>query len=303
MKETTYNRLKRENKNLLVTFSGGRTSALMCKFIKEHSLYKDWNVLFVFANTGREKEETLQFVDECDKRFNLNLVWIEANIQQGKGNGTLYKIVDFHSAQRIGTKESLFKQMIKKYGLPSKLWRHCTRELKEIPIHKYAKEIFNGKDYFTALGIRADEKHRISSDTKKIYPLAELNIDEKFVRGWWKMQDFDLQIKDYEGNCDLCFLKSKRKKLTILVESLNKNDTELMYFWKDLEEMYTTEQQPLFDVYRNLSLHDLVKEANQIRWGKQRFRMQLDKEEERSLQINFFEPEYDLEFDCFCKAN
>jgi hypothetical protein len=293
----------KECRDLLVSFSGGRTSALMCKFIKEHPKYKDWNVLFVFANTGRERGETLQFVNECDKRFNLNLVWIEADINQKKGIGTEYKIVSFETAQRIGTKNSLFLQLIEKNGLPSKLWRHCTRDLKETPIHKYAKKYFESKDYFTALGIRADEKHRISSDPKKVYPLAELNIDEKFVRGWWKIQDFDLKLKDYEGNCDLCFLKSKRKKLTILVESLNKNDTELLYFWKDLEDMYTTESQPLFDVYRNLSLHDLLKEANQIRWGKQQFRMQLDKEEEREMQTIFFEPEYDLEFDCFCKAN
>jgi 3'-phosphoadenosine 5'-phosphosulfate sulfotransferase (PAPS reductase)/FAD synthetase len=285
-------------KNLLVSFSGGRTSALMCKFVKEHPRYKDWDVLFVFANTGREREETLEFVNECDKRFNLNLVWIEADINPKKGVGTNYKIVSFETAERIGTKNSLFEQLIKKNGLPSKLWRHCTRDLKETPIHKYAKKYFGSKYYFTALGIRADEKHRISSDPKKVYPLAELNIDEKFVRGWWKKQDFDLKLKDYEGNCDLCFLKSKRKKLTILLE----NPT-ISKWWRNLEETYATEEQPLFDVYRNLSIQDLVSEANEITLGKRKFRKQLDKEEEREIQSIFFEPEYDLEFDCFCKSN
>lgn len=286
------------NKNLLVSFSGGRTSALMCKFIKEHPKYKDWNVLFCFANTGREKEETLQFVNECDKVFNLNLIWIEADINQKKGIGTEYKIVTFDTAQRIGAKNSLFLQLIKKNGLPSKLWRHCTRDLKETPIHKYAEKHFGSKDYFTALGIRADEKHRISSDPKKVYPLAELNIDEKFIRGWWKTQDFDLKLKDYEGNCDLCFLKSKRKKITIILE----NQT-VSKWWQNLEETYATEKQPLFDVYRNLSISNLVAEANEITCGKKQFRKQLDKEEEREMQSIFFEPEYDLEFDCFCKAN
>jgi len=287
-----------KTKNLLVSFSGGRTSALMCKFIKEHSKYKDWNVLFVFANTGREKEQTLKFIDECDKRFELNLVWIEAIVDQTKGKGSKYKIVNFETAERIGTENSLFKQIIKKNGLPSKLWRHCTRDLKERPIHKYAKFIFNSSEYFTALGIRADEKHRISPDPKKIYPLAELNIDEKFVRGWWKKQDFDLELKDYEGNCDLCFLKSKRKRITIILE-----DENVAKWWQDLEEKYSQEDKPMFDVYRNLTIEDLVNEANQITKGIVKFRKQLDKEEEREQQAIFFEPEYDLEFDCFCKSN
>ena len=74
-------------------------------------------------------------------------------------------------------------------------------------------------------------------------------------------------------------------------------------WWNDLEEQYATEKQPMFDVYRNLTIQDLVEEANRITWGKQQFRKQLDKEEEREQQAIFFEPEYDLEFDCFCKAN
>lgn len=296
--------MKEGQKNLLVSFSGGRTSALMCKFIKEHPKYKDWNVLFIFANTGREKNETLDFVHRCDIEFDLNLIWVEAVINPLKGKGTYYNVINFETAQRIGSKNKpLFKSLIEKHGLPSKIFRHCTRDLKETPINKFASEYFDGKDYFTALGIRADEKHRISSDPKKVYPLAELNIDEKFVRGWWKNQKFDLQLKDYEGNCDLCFLKSKRKRITILIESMKKNNVELISFWKDLEEEFATEKQPMFDVYRNTTIENLVQEANLINWKKKKFRMQLDKEEERDLQNTFFDPDYDLEFDCFCKAN
>lgn len=58
----------KKNKNLLISFSGGRTSAFMSLFIKEY--YKDYNKLFVFANTGKEKEETLTFVDECENISN-----------------------------------------------------------------------------------------------------------------------------------------------------------------------------------------------------------------------------------------
>ncbi|GJQ04626.1 phosphoadenosine phosphosulfate reductase domain-containing protein [Capnocytophaga canimorsus] len=65
-------------KNILITFSGGRTSAFMAVFCKER--YKNDNLLFVFVNTGKERSETLDFVNQCDKYFNLNLVWLEADI-------------------------------------------------------------------------------------------------------------------------------------------------------------------------------------------------------------------------------
>lgn len=310
-------------RNILVSFSGGRTSAFMAKFLKER--YPNDNLLFVFANTGKEKEETLIFVNKCDKEFGLNLVWIEAKVNEKKGEGTTYKIVDFESASRNGEP---FEAVLKKYGLPSKLYRHCTRELKEVPIHKYAKRIFEQKaflkwintnysvicpyprlqdyrlttlysrftktgnsDYITALGIRADEKHRLKSDPRKIYPLAEINVDEVFIRGWWKRQSFDLGLKDYEGNCDLCFLKSTRKKLTLIAE-----DPSIVNWWYEMEIKYNSQFQSKFDEIRNLSIMDLVELA------KKPFRKAIDKEAQRESVPQLFEQEYDLEFDCFCKS-
>ena len=66
-------------KNLIVSFSGGETSAYMT-----YQLLHDWNfcsqwadIKVVFANTGEEAEETLEFVKECDEKFNFNTVWLE----------------------------------------------------------------------------------------------------------------------------------------------------------------------------------------------------------------------------------
>lgn len=271
---------------ILISFSGGRTSAFMCKLILEHPTYKDYEKLFVFANTGKEREETLCFVDRCDKEFDLNLVWVEADIPPTKGDGTNYRIVDFESASRDGEP---FETLIQKFGLPSKYFRHCTRDLKEIPIHKYAKSIF-GNDYLTAIGIRADEKHRLGSDPKKIYPLAEIGIDEKIVRSFWERQTFDLGLKDYEGNCDLCFLKSNRKKLTLISENPNVVD-----WWNEMELKYGNEKQSKFAADRGTTILDLVEMA------KTNFTKARDKHELSKLQRTMFEPEMDLEFDCFCK--
>lgn len=272
---------------ILISFSGGRTSAFMCKLILEHPMYKDHEKLFVFANTGKEREETLYFVDQVDKEFNLNLVWVEADIPPTKGEGTNYRIVDFESASRKGEP---FETLIQKFGLPSKYFRHCTRDLKEIPIHKYAKSIF-GKDYLTAIGIRADEKHRLGSDPKKIYPLAEIGIDEKIVRSFWERQTFDLELKDYEGNCDLCFLKSTRKRLTLITENPN-----IVEWWNKMELENSTEKQSKFDAHRSFYITDLVELANKP------FTKAIDKHELRKQQ-NVFDFDMDMEFDCFCKMN
>ena len=300
-------------RNILVTFSGGRTSAFMAKYIKER--YCNDNLLFVFANTGKEAEATLEFANKCDKEFGLNLVWLEAEINQEKGIGTSYKIVDFETANRNGLP---FKNAIRKYGLPSKVYRHCTRELKEVPIHKFAKDYF-GSEYLTALGIRKDEEHRLSEKPNVIYPLAEINIDERFIREWWKKQPFDLELKDYQGNCDLCFQKSVRKRLTII-----KENPETAEWWIDIENQYmeeydveesegyyewseeledevfivtnskTVKKRRLFDTRNQLSVSDLVEMA------KQPFSKAIDKQELRDANPSLFEIELDYEESCFC---
>lgn len=271
--------------NILITFSGGRTSAFMAGFCKER--YKNDNLLFAFANTGKERQETLDFVNQCDKHFNLNLVWLEADISTEKGIGTTYKIVDYETASRNGEP---FEKVIKKYGLPSKLYRHCTRELKEVPIHKFAKEYFNGGGYLTALGIRADEPQRLNKNKIDVfYPLAEINVTEQFIREFWKKQPFDLQLKDYQGNCDLCFLKSKRKRMTIISE-----DKTTSEWWAKMEQKYADEARPMFDVRGNTTIEELVNAATQP------FTKSIDKQYLRDLQGNLFSEDLDMDFSCFC---
>lgn len=274
-------------KNLLITFSGGRTSAFMARFIQVNPAYQDYNKIYIFANTGKEHENTLKFINQCDKEWGLGIVWLEADVVHEKRKGTKYKVVTFETASRNGEP---FQEVIKKYGLPSKLYRHCTRELKEVPIHKFAKEHFGSKDYKTALGIRADEQHRISSNPAYIYPLDVLQLDEKFIRKWWDKQSFDLELKDYQGNCDLCFLKSVRKKLTILTETPN-----LSEWWDKQEKENYREYQDKFDVYRDLTIEQLVEKA------KQPFNKARDLHELREQQNSLFDLDLDVEFDCYCK--
>lgn len=204
---------------LIVSFSGGRTSAYMAYKIQNSAEYQDFEKVYVFANTGKEREETLEFVHKCDQEWNLKLFWIEADINPEKGIGVDFKLVDFASANRTGKP---FEDSIRKYGIPSQHNPHCSRDLKTIPIEKFAKRLF--KKYEMAIGYRMDETKRINPKTAKqkkfVFPLVDVwptwNIQ---VRRFWDTMPFDLRLKDYQGNCDLCWKKSQRNRLTILSEN------------------------------------------------------------------------------------
>lgn len=224
--------MKEGYQNLLISFSGGRTSAYMTKFILDN-LSDTFNIIVVFANTGREFEETLQFVNECDKRWNFNTVWIEAITDEKHGNGVRAKVVSFETASRNGEP---FEAMIAKHGLPNVRMPICTRELKSYAIKAYARQI-KFKNYKTAIGIRADEIDRVQADHKKkgfIYPLVSLGTTKSDVNKFWINNDFDLQLKGYEGNCDFCFKKSLRKLLTLTTEQPDK-----LIWWEQMEKKYS----------------------------------------------------------------
>ena len=144
---------------LLISFSGGETSALMAKLIRArwHNRYAE--IITVFSNTGQENEETLQFVDRCDREFGLNVVWIEAVTNPERGQGVKARVVDLATADRSG---AAFEAMIAKHGIPGPGFIHCTRELKERPITAYARSIgWGAGTYDTAIGIRIDEIDRM----------------------------------------------------------------------------------------------------------------------------------------------
>jgi len=175
----------------------------------------------------------LVFLDKCDKHFGLNIVWVEAVVHFGTRKGCTHRVVNFETAKRNG---EVFEEVIKKYGIPNTKFKHCTRELKRNPIRSYAKSI-GWERYRTAIGYRADEPKRVSWEkAKKLnqwYLLAEIGIKKPDVALFWKQQPFDLQLKDYEGNCKLCYKKSERKLLTQIVE--HPEDTNWV---KDMEIKY-----------------------------------------------------------------
>jgi len=271
----------------VMMFSGGRTSAVLAKHIKSNP-NKYPNVIYVFLNTGKEVEKTLQFVDRCDKEWDLGVIWLEAKVIDEKGKGTTYSIVDFETASRNGEP---FEAMLKKYPLPNNMASNCTRELKQRPIDAYLRDNYKGCEIIRVIGIRADEAHRKSIHAESeniIYPLCdEIPFNERMVRMFWKKQSFDLGLKDYEGNCDLCFKKSLKKRLTIIKD--NPNSAK---WWLDMEQRYSSEEVPRFDLRTNKSIEQLVEMAQRP------FTKAKDLHELSQEQCDLFE----YETDCFCKA-
>lgn len=224
-----------EKKNLLVSFSGGETSAFMAQWLLKHK-QDEFNMVFVFANTGEENEETLEFVEKCDKHFGLNVYWVEAVVHHGKRKGTTHKVVDYKTASRNGEP---FENIISKYGIPNQAFPHCTRETKLNPITSFTKEYFGSKDYYTAIGIRSDEADRMNAkykENKLIYPLISkdfIPMTKPKINFYWKQQPFRLNLKGYQGNCKTCWKKSDKKLYVIAQEN-----PEYFDFMNRMEEKY-----------------------------------------------------------------
>ncbi len=205
-------------KNLLVSFSGGETSAYMAQWLWKNKR-EEYNMVFVFANTGFENIETHQFVYRVSEHFGFKVYCIEADVKFDQRKSTGYKIVNFWDLNYEGKP---FEDMIKKYGIPNMAFKHCSRELKLNPITHFAKDYFNGEEYYSAIGIREDEIDRMSVkrvEKKLIYPLISMRpMTKKKVNFFWKMQTFRLDLKGYEGNCIFCWKKSEKKLIKLAKE-------------------------------------------------------------------------------------
>jgi len=203
--------------NLSISFSGGKTSAFMTKWLLDNKRDEYDEIIVTFANTGQEREETLEFVNKCDKEFGFNTVWLEAVVNPEVGKGTRHKIVTFETANRNG---DVFESFIKKHGIPNPAFPKCTDELKLCPMRSYIRSIgWKNKDYRTAIGIRSDEMDRVSAkfvEQRLYYPLCwDIKMSKVSVAHWWEQQSFNLQLQEHEGNCSWCWKKSKRKLLTL----------------------------------------------------------------------------------------
>lgn len=269
--------------NLLISFSGGKTSAYMTKYLLENKRDDFNEIIVTFANTGQENEETLEFINKCDKEWNFNVVWLEAVINPEMGKGTRHKIVSFEKADRTGI---VFEEYIKKLGITNQPAPTCTRELKLAPMTSYLRSMgWKNGTYKTAIGIRFDEMDRVSANFEKnnvIYPLIEYQKTTKeMITLWFEKQLFNLNLLEHQGNCKWRWKKSKRKLLTLAVDT-----PEVFDFPIKMEKLYKFHRAELYNqetgrvfFRNNKSALDLLEESE----------LPFKKWKPQAIQINLFD--------------
>lgn len=206
-----------------ISFSGGRTSAYMLwRVLQSNGGSLPDDAIVCFANTGKEDEATLRFVQRCSDEWSVPITWLEY-IPDDPG----YRIVNFATASRHGEP---FEQVIKKKNyLPNAVTRFCTIEMKIRPMAKYLVDLGMAEtksegENMSMIGIRADEPRRAAkiSDKSRI-PLFFAGVTKEDVGAFWRSQHFDLELPNINGvtmhgNCDLCFMKGASQILSLIAE-------------------------------------------------------------------------------------
>lgn len=244
----------------LISFSGGRTSGYMLYHILQaHNGTLPDDVYVTFANTGKEMPETLDFVRDCGEHWGVNITWLELDVDYTKPKEEMifYKEVNYKTASRQGEP---FTKLIEHWNtqrnvsesnkefqkkgmsiLPNPRARFCTDYLKIRALQDFAKKK-NYKQWTNILGLRYDEPKRVGSQknyqTKNRMsemPMYDAKDTKHDVHEFWSKHNFDLGLpiingESPHGNCDLCFLKSHNKILSLVKEQPKKAK-----WWADTE--------------------------------------------------------------------
>jgi len=216
----------------LISFSGGRTSAYMLKqIIDAHGGTLPDDVHVCFANTGKEREETLRFVHECATRWGVRVRWLEWRSRLKRTPvSDRFAEVGFNSASRAG--EPFDRLIDSKKALPNQAHRWCTQHLKVEPMQDFMRAEcgLEPGQYTEVIGLRADEfwryakgRERAEQDGRVVaHPLMDAHVTKRDVHAFWLgentdplnptfplPQGFDLGLRGIDGNCTLCFMKGR----------------------------------------------------------------------------------------------
>lgn len=192
-----------------VSFSGGATSGLMLRRILDAFGGEAPEGLRVgFMNTGLERHETLEFVEECATRWGVEIAWLER-----RSRAQPCVEVTYETASRDG--EPFGQLITERRYLPNAVQRLCTASLKVRVAEAFMRSL--GYERWTnVIGLRRDERRRVARVREQskeqwdtVVPLYDAGITRDDVAAFWRAQDFRLNLGPGEGNCNLCFLKGR----------------------------------------------------------------------------------------------
>ena len=226
-----------------ICFSGGRTSGYMLHHILEANDGLPPDCVVTFENTGKEREETLCFIDAVARAWSVPIHWIEWRgfIEDRPQRFCRFEEVSFATASRNGEPFDALLDNITM--MPNPVMRLCTINLKIRLGACYMRSL--GYDEFDAvMGIRADEPGRVARmldpqrDNDAGTPLLPLNtagVRKADVLSFWQSQPFnlDLDAQGDLGNCDLCFLKARHKIVRAIVDEPARAD-----WWIEAERRF-----------------------------------------------------------------
>jgi 3'-phosphoadenosine 5'-phosphosulfate sulfotransferase (PAPS reductase)/FAD synthetase len=182
----------------VVSFSGGRTSGYMLRRVLDAfggALPPD--LVVIFCNTGKERPQTLDFVERCSAEWGVSIVWLE----YCRAAPHRFLVTNYATASRHGQP---FDQLIAtKKMLPNVAVRYCTDWLKVQISNRYVRHVLGWTPktggYTNAIGLRADEPARVarlraSAKTTPgeypIAPLARAGVTRGEVMRFWAHQPF-----------------------------------------------------------------------------------------------------------------
>lgn len=223
----------------LISFSGGRTSAYMLwRILQAHGGTLPDDVHVCFANTGKEREETLRFVHECGTRWGVRVRWLEWRSRLKRTPvGERFEEVGFNSAARNG--EPFAALIASKNALPNQEHRWCSAHLKVQIMHDFMATVgFKPGEFVEMIGLRGDENWRVIKMLARNEiegrncraPLSSATVTKREVMAFWQEQDFDLGLRPVDGNCTLCFMKGRQN-----IGSLIREDAALADWWIEQE--------------------------------------------------------------------
>lgn len=188
----------------------------------------------VFANTGRERAETLDFVAALSDRWHVPITWLEFDYRPDARPKTRAVVVDRATAALDG--EPFTALLDSGSWLPSMTARICTAELKvgTIDRHLWQRHGLTRRQTRKLIGFRHDEPRRwkpaLYQACEVAYPMVEAGVSAGDVAEFWRRQPFDLGIPSERGNCDCCYLKPRANLLATIAAEPWRAD-----WWIDVE--------------------------------------------------------------------